>query len=93
MVNFPTTAELSHEVYVTAPITAQWDGKEYDLSKPVKLIYGIVYHWQQSYPDVEFSVSDVPKSEIAARQVMNPLEDNDRGEAFASLKRVRKPKE
>lgn len=93
MVNFPTAAELSHEVYVTAPITARWGGVDYDLTTPKKLTYGVVHHWEQTIPDVEFKISAVPAAEIASRDIVNPLEDNDRGEAFAGLKRGRKTKE
>lgn len=91
-----TPEHLSEEVYVTSqePFTAHWDGKEYNLSpdKDTRLKRGIVYHWQEVH-GVEFTMKDIPKSELFSKEIINPLEENDRGEAFASLKRPRKSKE
>lgn len=90
---FPSKEELSKTVYVSSPeaITAMWDGKEYKLSKdPVQLPYGIVYHWKSSY---ELDVKDVPPEEIERKKIVNPLEIENQGEAFAGVKRRGRPRE
>lgn len=85
---FPSADELEKEVYVSAqePITEVWDGREYNLStEPIRVAYGVVYHWQNK--GHELTVSDVPNEHPAEREIVNPLEANDRGVAFAGLKR------
>lgn len=90
---FPTREELSKIVYVSSqePVTAMWDGKEYHLSKdPVQLPYGIVHHWKSIY---DLDIKDVPPEDIERRQIVNPLEIENQGEAFAAVKRRGRPKE
>lgn len=90
--NFPNPEELSRIVKVTADLTATWNGVEYDLSKPTELQYGIVHHWKNVYPEVTFSIEAVTPTIKPDQPIVNPLEEADRGEAFAGL-RKRKPKE
>ncbi|MBB6731888.1 hypothetical protein [Cohnella zeiphila] len=83
---------LEEEVYVTAqdPVTLRFGGIDYEINgKPTMLKRGVAYHWQQQGHDVQ--TSDVPQSEIEARIVSNPLEENDRGEAFPGLKKRGRP--
>lgn len=79
--------ELSRPVNVTAQLTATWDGSEHDLSKGVNVAYGVAHHWAKQFPDVTFNVKDIKQPTRAEKEVINPLEANDRGEAFAGLKR------
>lgn len=79
-------------VYVThdTEFKGLWDGKEVIIhSEPIKLKLGIVRHFELS--GVTFTVSDVPKEDIARKIPENPLQEV-KGEAFAGLKRGRKPK-
>ncbi|MCI3922434.1 hypothetical protein MO973_19565 [Paenibacillus sp. TRM 82003] len=74
------------------PLTARWDGKDYTLcSDPVRVLYGVVEHWRKAHK-VELRAETIPADEIAVKPIVNPLEENDRGEAFATIKRGRKPK-
>lgn len=85
----PTQEELARTVNVAANVTAMFGGKEYDLSKGVNVPYGMVYHWENSHKDVIFTYEDVKDTPLPPRDRENPLEENDRGEAFAGLKRRR----
>lgn len=79
--------ELAIPVHVRADITAKWDGKQYDLREGVIVKYGTVVSWQHAYPKVQFEVSDVTAEQKAAKEIVNPLESNDRGTAFEGLGR------
>jgi hypothetical protein len=85
--------ELEREVHVTAPIVGRWDGKDVDFTKGVTIKYGLLVHFQNLHKDAEFKVEEVRPSVRDPKEIVNPLEANDRGEAFAGLKRTRKPKE
>lgn len=91
MPTFPTQEELARIVHVTADKTIRWDGKDIDLSTGRELPYGVLLHYQGTDPDITFTVKEVTPSEIAAREIVNPLEENDRGEAFAGLKKRGRP--
>lgn len=88
---FPTREELEVQVIAKADFTGHWDGKELDFSKGITVQRGIVHHYEKQ--GIQFELSDVPKQERDARAIVNPLEENDRGEAFAGLKRKPKPKD
>lgn len=77
--------DLTKPVNVKADITAVWDSKTYDLSQGVQVKYGVVVAWESIYKGVEFYVTDIGEEEIQSREIKNPLEENDRGSAFASL--------
>lgn len=85
--------ELAKLVKVTANVTAAWDGKSYDLSKGVNIALGVAEFWRDANSSVIFAIEEVASTPIPNRSIENPLEANDRGEAFAGLKRGRKPKE
>lgn len=87
MPNFPTQEELARIVHVTAEFTAKWDGKDFDMSKGITVPYGVVLHYQILHPDIEFMTTEVTPKETPVREIVNPLEENDRGEAFAGLKK------
>lgn len=70
-------------------ITVRWDGREYDLSgDPITIERGIAEHWQARHPEVQLRIEELSAAEIERRTPVNPLEVNDRGEAFAGLKRT-----
>lgn len=76
------------------PFTAMWDGKVYWLTaEPLEVEKGIAEHWQQRHPEAKLRIEEIAASQIERRDPVNPLEANDRGEAFASIKRTRKQKE
>lgn len=76
-------------VYSDNPIIARWDGKEYRLgSEPVEVPLGVAIHWQGVHKGIRYE--DIPPEVIEQRIPENPLEENDRGEAFAELKRKKK---
>jgi len=83
--------DLAKMIYLyndSAPITAKWDGKEYELtSNPVEVQLGIAEHWVKRFPNAQLRIEDVPTEVIEKRKPVNPLESNDRGTAFAELKR------
>lgn len=87
-------SDLERMIYLyndSEPITAIWDGKEYELGKePVEIEQGVATHWQDRYPDAKLRIEDVPQAVIQQRIPVNPLEVADRGEAFAAIKRPRK---
>lgn len=84
-----------HLINDSDPFTAMWDGKVYWLtSDPLEVEKGIAEHWQQRHPEASLRIELIAASEIDRRDPINPLEANDRGEAFAGIKRrVSKPKE
>lgn len=70
---------------------ARWDGVDYRITKePVQVNLGVFQHWQKIYPDAKIRYEEISAEEIAKRQPKNPLESNERGEAFAGLKRPRR---
>lgn len=91
MPTFPTQEELARIVHVTADKTIRWDGKDIDLSKGQQLPYGIVLHYETLDPETKFTVVEVTPKEIPNREIVNPLEEMDRGEAFAGLKKRGRP--
>ena len=75
------------------PFTAMWDGKTYELtSDPLEVEKGIAEHWQQRHPELQLRIESISAEEIEKRDPVNPLEVNDRGEAFASIKRTTRKK-
>lgn len=73
-------------VYSEEPAEMAWDGKRYELgSEGVQVKYGVAIHWQNTMKHLR--IEDIPTSEPAEREIVNPLEANDRGAAFAGLKR------
>lgn len=86
-----THEEMAKPVHVTAQLTAKWDGKEYDLRKGANVATGTVEHWQSVFPTVKFNIEEIPQTPIVAREIENPLEEHNRGTAFAGLKKGRKP--
>ena len=74
------------------PITAMWDGKEYELGKePVEVRRGIAEHWIGVYGE-QLRIEDIPAEVIEQRKPVNPLEENNRGQAFAGLKKEKQRK-
>lgn len=83
--------DLAKHVYVYSdnPVTARWDGKEYFLgSEPVEVPKGVAIHWKERIKWIRYE--EIPPEVIEQRIPENPLEENDRGEAFAELKRKKK---
>lgn len=83
-----TADELGRLVYVYSeePAEAAWDGKQYELGgEGVKVKYGVAIHWQNTLNCLR--IEDIPTTEPAEREIVNPLEANDRGAAFSGLKR------
>lgn len=75
-------------VRVTADISATWDGVDHDLSEGIVIQYGVVELWKKINPNVAFTVSEVASEDFTPNKpIINPLEENDRGEAFSGLKR------
>lgn len=74
------------------PFTAKWDGVEHILShEPVKVEKGVAEHWMLRYPDAQLRIEEIESETIEPRSIVNPLESNDRGEAFAAIKRPGRP--
>lgn len=68
------------------PLTAMWDGKEYELGKePLEVRRGIAEHWIGVHGE-QLRIEELPAEVIEQRTPANPLEDNNRGAAFADLK-------
>lgn len=64
-------------------VLVMWDGKEYELSKePVEVKRGVAEHWQGLH---DIRIEEVPEGVIEQRTPVNPLEQNNRGKAFARL--------
>lgn len=84
---------LEREVHVTAPIVGRWDGKDVDLTEGLTIKVGLLQHFQNVHKGIEFQVEDVKPSVRDSKEIVNPLEENDRGEAFAALKKPKEPKE
>lgn len=81
------------KVFVTSTesFTARWDGINYEIGKqPVEVELGVLEHWQKTHKGMEFTVKELTQEEIESRQPVNPLEENDRGQAFSTLKRRRR---
>lgn len=75
------------------PITALWDGKEYELGKePVEVRRGVAEHWISVHGE-QLRIEELPAEIIEQRKPSNPLEDNNRGQAFAGLKNAQPSKE
>lgn len=86
--------DLAKVVYLyndSEPFSAKWDGKEYTLSKdPTEIQLGVAQHWQNRFKGAALRIEEIPTAEIERRRPTNPLEDNDRGEAFAGVRKRRK---
>lgn len=87
--------DLAKEIYLfnddKHPFEARWDGQDYRIEKqPIVVKLGVALHWQGTRKDSNLRIEEVPAEEIAKRIPANPLEENNRGEAFAGLKRTRK---
>jgi hypothetical protein len=83
---------LSELVKVSAKkeVYPVWDSVEYDLSgkNTVQVKRGVAEVWKESYPDAGISYEKVEtKQSRASRTPQDPLEDNNRGTAFADLKK------
>lgn len=89
---------LSQNIYLyndaAEAFTGRWDGVDYTIERePLEIARGVAEHWQRAHKDAQLRIEDVPEEVIEKRAVKNPLEDNDRGTAFAGLKRPgRRPK-
>lgn len=78
-------------VYSDNPALARWDGKEYRLgSEPVEVKRGIAEHWKGVHKGIH--IKELPAEVIEQRVPENPLEQNNRGTAFAELKKGKKNK-
>lgn len=78
---------LNDFVYVTSnvPFHAFWDGVEYELGEtPVKVKRGTAELWGNR-KDVILTLVDVPEEARESRPIINPLDNNERGEAFSGL--------
>lgn len=67
-----------------------WDSTEYDLSgkNTVQVKRGVAEVWKESYPDAGITYEKVEsKQSRTSRTPQDPLEDNNRGTAFADLKK------
>lgn len=70
-------------------IYPMWDGSEYDLSgkNTVQINRGVAEVWKESYPDAGITIEKVEaKQSRSSRTPQDPLEENNRGSAFADLK-------
>lgn len=73
-------------------LTARWDGKDYTLgSEPVIIARGVAEHWKGVHAGAQLRVEEVTPEQIEAITPVNPLIDNDRGQAFAGLQKPEKP--
>lgn len=72
------------------PFEARWDGVDYTIDKePLEITRGVAEHWMNVHKDAQLRIEDVPAEVIEKRRPANPLEENDRGQAFAELKKPR----
>lgn len=83
--------DLLKFVFVQGKGSARWDSKEYDLSQPVKVRLGVARHWESI--GIALTITDAPEANISPKDIVNPLESENQGEAFAGLRRGRRPKE
>lgn len=82
---------MIHLINDSEPFTAKWDGIEYELTQePLEIERGVAEHWMDRYPEAELRIEEILGESIEPRTNMNPLEANDRGEAFAALKPKRR---
>jgi hypothetical protein len=73
-------------VFSDDPCTAIWNSKEYELgTEPVEVKRGIAEHWLGLHPDIR--IEEISAEVIEQRTPVNPLEQNNRGAAFADLKK------
>lgn len=79
-------------VYSDNPIIARWDGKEYRIGnrEPVEVKLGVAEHWKGIHKGIR--IEEIPAEVIEQRIPQNPIEENNRGEAFQELKNTKKRK-
>lgn len=68
-----------------------WDGKTITIKSKEKeeMIKGLAEHFVRKHGEHKLSIKELTPEEIKKRIPENPLEENDRGEAFAQLKKKR----
>ncbi|MET3699350.1 hypothetical protein SAMN05877753_10211 [Bacillus oleivorans] len=64
---------------------SMWDSKEVKINKGkhIKVVYGLALHFQEQDPDLE--IKFIEPEPVEPREPENPLEENNRGEAFSEL--------
>jgi len=81
-------SDLSRIVFVKGEGTARWDGVLHDLTEGVQVRLGVANFWQSI--NIKLTVTDVPEANIPPRDIVNPLQQEMLGEAFAGVKRRKK---
>lgn len=73
------------------PFKGRWDGVDYVIDKePLEIHRGVAEHWQNVHKNAQLRIEEIPPEVVEKRKPENPLEANDRGAAFAALKKPRK---
>lgn len=71
----------------------KWDGKEIEIDsgESAEMIAGVAQHFIDSNPHVELRMEEILPPLKDARQPADPLQQTDRGQAFAAVKSKPKP--
>jgi len=64
---------------------SMWGGKEFVIPKGKykEVVYGLAEHFMQQSADL--AIEEIPVEPVKPRKVTNPLEEKNRGAAFAEL--------
>lgn len=64
---------------------SKWDGKEVKINKGkhIEVTYGLAMHFKEQDADLE--IKEIEPEPIEKREPVNPLTENNRGEAFEGL--------
>jgi hypothetical protein len=73
----------------------RWDGKDVVIEpgESSEIMAGVAEHFKERHPDAELRVEEILPGMTAARNPVNPLQQTDRGEAFAAVKKAQPKKE
>lgn len=76
----------------TETFNGQWDGQVVTIESGEysEMQAGIAEHFIGRNPETQLRVEEVASETIEPRSPVNPLEQTDRGEAFAAVKRRKK---
>lgn len=76
-----------------AAFVGLWDGKEIEIEpgESVELKAGVAGHLVDAHPDFELRIEEILPGLKEARNPGDPLQQTDRGEAFAAVKGKQKP--
>jgi hypothetical protein len=72
--------------------TGRWDGRNIEIESGsyAEVQAGIAEHFISRHPDAKLRVEEIAGAAIEPRTPVNPLEQSDRGEAFAAVRRRKK---